>query len=106
MMLGGCQGWLKVYPNVKADHHVTPSPEDRGIWVEQLEAKLTGGEQTRSAVADWNGDGLLDIVQGGGEGWVWLYQNIGSEADPVYEDRRTLTAAGQPIRLINGPRDC
>ncbi len=105
LLLAGFEGWLKVYPDLRPDRRGPPRLGP-GAFVMQTHPKITGGEQTRTAVADWNGDGLPDLIQGDGDGWVTLYANAGTRADPVFRPGVRLRAGGKEIRLINGPRDC
>lgn len=53
---------------------------------------------SRVAVADWNGDGLADLLVGGGRGHVLSYANIGTRAQPRFgPPRLVMTAAGMPL---------
>ncbi|OPZ09223.1 MAG: FG-GAP repeat protein [candidate division BRC1 bacterium ADurb.BinA292] len=105
LLLGCWDGWLKIYENLGDDDSGLPRLAP-GRFVLQIEPKITGGEQTRSVAVDWDGDGSLDIIQGGGNGWVTFYRNLGDVAEPVFAPGEKLRAAGTEIRLINGPRDC
>lgn len=105
LLVAGAEGWVKIYKNIGKDARGIPQL-DKGEFVQQIQPKITDGEQTRTAVADWNGDGIPDLIRGGGNGWVTYYQNIGTTVDPVFRPPVRLKAAGQEIRLINGLRDC
>lgn len=37
----------------------------------------------RTDVCDWNNDGKKDLLVADGRGWIFLYLNIGSDAEPV-----------------------
>jgi hypothetical protein len=52
---------------------------------------------------DWNGDGKLDILSGNSAGYIQYFENAGSNAEPVFEDRGYLKAAGKTIRRMAGP---
>lgn len=104
LLMSGYQGWAKVYKNVGVDSDGLPRL-DGGEFVQQTHPKITGGKQTRTVAADWNGDGLMDLVQGGINGWVTWYENSGTNIDPVFKPEVKLQAEGQAIRFINGLRD-
>ncbi|HUG92944.1 MAG TPA: VCBS repeat-containing protein, partial [Planctomycetaceae bacterium] len=46
-------------------------------------------------VADWDGDGLPDLVVGAGSGEVIWYRNSGTREAPELETARTLVSAGE-----------
>ena len=94
-------GWVKIYTNTNPDPKGLPRL-DQGRFVEQTHPKITGRKQTRTTVADWNGDGRLDLVQGGVDGWVTFYENVGTNIDPIFKEGVRLQAGGKDIRMING----
>lgn len=106
LLLAGFEGWVKVYENLNPNPKGIPQLEQQGRFVLQINPKITDGEQTRTAVVDWNGDGQFDLIRGGGNGWVQFYENQGTMSDPVFKAPVRLTAAGKEIRFINGLRDC
>jgi len=50
---------------------------------------IAGGE-TAPIAADWNGDGLLDLIVGTGHGSVLLFRNEGSAREPKLAAAQTL----------------
>jgi hypothetical protein len=98
-------GWAKVFKNVNPDPKGLPQLED-GEFVRQVHPKVTGGKMAHTAIADWDGDGLRDLVQGNSLGWVTLFKNVGTPIDPVFDPGVRLKGGGQPIRMINGLREC
>jgi hypothetical protein len=61
-------------------------------------ASTTGMIHSRVALADWNGDGLIDLLIGGARGQVLFYPNRGTKTDPRYSYARLLTTAdGRPM---------
>jgi hypothetical protein len=46
-------------------------------------------------VADWDGDGVADLLVGAGDGSVSLYRNIGTAKVPRFAAAQTLVPAGE-----------
>lgn len=58
----------------------------------------TGMIHSRVAVADWNDDGLADLLIGGARGHVLCYDNRGTKTRPQFELARLVnTLAGEPL---------
>ena len=56
-------------------------------------------------VADWNGDGVKDLIVGhfaGNDGNVKLFVNHGTDAAPMFKRAIPLEAGGKPIRMDAG----
>jgi hypothetical protein len=58
----------------------------------------TGMIHSRVCAADWDGDGLVDLLVGGGRGQVLFYSNRGTRTAPRYPFARLVTTAdGRPL---------
>jgi hypothetical protein len=58
----------------------------------------TGSGHSRIALDDWNGDGLIDIIQGEEYGCLFVYPNTGTAKEPAYSYREFLCdSQGKPI---------
>lgn len=57
-------------------------------------------------VADWNGDGLFDLIvgEGGGldEGMVRIYLNVGGPGEPLFDGFSYLQLSGEDLTYTGG----
>src|SRR5689334_21275174 len=64
----------------------------------EVGASTTGMIHSRVATADWDDDGLTDLLVGGASGHVLVYRNRGTRAEPKFPHARLLcTADGAPL---------
>ncbi len=49
-------------------------------------------------LADWDGDGNLDLLVGAGDGYVWLFENSGTPAAAVFGVGNRVQAGGADLR--------
>jgi len=86
--------------------------KSRPLYSTKVVAIRAGGEPARvpryamPILADWDGDGLADLVSGSSEGAVWWFRNVGAAGRPEFEAGRQLlpdveTGKGHEVR---GPR--
>ena len=69
-----------------------PVYSDTNEWVMAGDKRLRvpGGEHANPVIADWDGDGLWDIVTGSGDGGVYWYRNVGKKGQPRFAAPVTL----------------
>jgi hypothetical protein len=64
-----------------------------------LSAVLGLGDQAWPCCCDWDLDGDLDLLVGGGYGWPRIVLNDGTDARPAYRKPQLILADGAPIRI-------
>lgn len=92
------QGYLCLYRRTRLNGALKLQPPERIFLAENgrflLLASGRAGASGRRKVelADWDGDGDLDLITDSDEGPIW-YENVGSQARPVMKARGTLVKA-------------
>lgn len=66
------------------------------------EVPLDVGERATADLADWNADGLPDLVSGGLDGRVHVFLNQGTSAAPDYPARSFAQAGGTDLLVPSG----
>ncbi len=69
----------------------------RNEWVKvgAKALRVPGGEHASPVIADWDGDGMWDIVTGAADGGVYWYRNDGRHGQPHFETPVTLVPKHQ-----------
>jgi hypothetical protein len=81
LLVGNMQGELYLIPNDGTNTNPAyGTPRRLEANGKRIEAPHHGDSQP--VAADWDGDGLLDLMVGWGDGSVVLYRNIGSKTEP------------------------
>ena len=87
ILAGNTEGQLLFYSNMGTDTAPTFSgyslAESNGVAIDLMG---TVDARSRPFVCDWTGDGLLDVLIGGGDGMVHLYQSV---PEPIPGDANT-----------------
>ena len=70
---------------------------------------MSFSDQAWPTLCDWDNDGDLDMLIGGGYGWPQIVINEGSRTRPAFAEPVPILANGEPIRLLRneilGPPD-
>lgn len=72
------------------------------VPVLQEKAALYTGTLPTPTVADWNGDGMLDILVGNSEGFILFFQNTGTNDAPAFLPGTRVQAGGRDIQVQAG----
>ena len=67
----------------------------------QVLKPYAGRIRAEKVVADWNGDGLYDLILGDRDGFVTVYLNQGTNASPRYAVGMKLRGGGKEIKVKN-----
>lgn len=67
------------------------STQNEWVMVGNKRLCVPGGAHANPVIADWDGDGLWDIVTGSADGGVYWYRNIGRKGKPEF---------GPPVALV------
>ena len=68
--------------------------------LESLAAVAAWSDQAWPCLCDWNGDGVQDLLIGGGYGWPRIVRNEGSDQRPAWAEPELLFSEGAPIRVL------
>ena len=66
---------------------------------ESPSAVLAISDQSWPCQCDWDGDGVLDLLTGGGYGWPRILRNLGTNRQPRFAEPEFLLSEGRPIRV-------
>ncbi|MBU1598550.1 hypothetical protein KKG61_00320, partial [bacterium] len=59
---------------------------------------LKVGYNGSPAVIDWNFDGKKDIIVGDQAGYIWFYNNIGTDDSPSFDTGEKIEIGGVPFQ--------
>jgi hypothetical protein len=93
LIVGDIQGTVSVYLNEGTKQQYAFGRPTH-LKANHKEIRVPGGD-AGPCVADWDGDGLLDLVVGCGDGSVIFYRNIGTAREPRLAEGQTLIPPGQ-----------
>lgn len=99
------EGGIVYYPNTKQKDKQGNLIFEDAISVKQENPLLYGGSLVVPSLADWDGDGFIDIVSGNSAGNVLFFRNTGTNQKPAYQDPVALKAGGVAIHVQPGYRE-
>jgi hypothetical protein len=71
--------------------------------VQQLDAPLCPGVALSVTSADWNGDGIPDLIVGNAGGWLFLLRGSTPTGERRFDPPVPLSAGGRVFRVLAGP---
>ncbi len=92
--------------NMRGDLYLIPNDGTKAQPAHGVPRKLEAGGQpikgphhgdAQPVAADWDGDGLLDLIVGWGDGSVVWYRNVGTKTEPKLAKGITLVPAAPPL---------
>lgn len=93
LIVGDISGHVSVYLNEGTKHNFVFGKPVR-LKANGKEITVPGGD-AGPCVADWDGDGLLDLIVGCGDGSVMFYRNIGTATRPELAEGVVLIPPGK-----------
>ena len=107
LVVGDIRGSVWLIPNEGTPKERAFGSSER-LLADGVPLRVRSGD-AGPAVADWDGDGDLDLLVGAGDGSVWLYENAGSRESPKLDSGRQIIPPGvsvnrDPERLQRGLR--
>lgn len=90
--------YVRIYPNHSEGGEPQFAGGQEAVGTNSLALLLATGTRGRIELADWDGDGLLDIIAGGFEGRLLLHRNVGSATSPVFDAGVPFQFRGEEIR--------
>jgi hypothetical protein len=76
-----------------------PQFEPRGD-ARSTSAVLALSDQAYASLCDWNGDGVPDLLVGGGYGFPRILINRGTTQRPAFAEPKLIESEGKPIRFL------
>jgi hypothetical protein len=95
LLVGGMRGDVYLIPNDGTiAKPVYGAPRKLAAGGQPIKGSHHGDSQP--VAADWDGDGLLDLIVGWGDGSVVWYRNVGTKTEPKLAKGVTLVPAAPP----------
>lgn len=95
----GCKYWFRLSGKMDANGAPIFNP---CVPLMMRNGELFSGSLCVPSVADWDGDGALDIISGNSEGRLLFFKNYGSDAQPEFGQPERLKSDGQEICFRSG----
>ncbi len=89
------EGWPQYFEYEGKNERGIVLSEPKVVLMEK--GALNAGSLCVPDIADWNGDGVLDMIVGNSEGRLLYYRNNGSNLEPIFATPEYVESAGKPI---------
>ena len=103
LVLGRADGRVEVWRNVDTNEEplfVAPFFVQAGD--SENRADLDVGDGATIALVDWDGDGLVDLLNGAADGKIRLFRNDGQAGNPHFTAAEEITLGGEPLTVPGG----
>ena len=101
MLIGSFSGELYVRTNVSArDGGLPPEWAAEAVRIDVDGAPLSVNNHAAPAAADWDGDGLFDLVVGVADGSVVWFKNTGERGKPRFGKAESLVAPRSADKFV------
>jgi hypothetical protein len=84
LLVGTFDGMMFVRRNEGTRTSPVYSDKNEWVMVGDKRLRVPGGEHATPVIADWDGDGLWDILTGSADGGVYWYRNVGTRKEPKF----------------------
>jgi hypothetical protein len=84
ILVGTFDGMMFVRKNEGTRGKSEYATENTWVMVGTKRLRVPGGAHANPVIADWDGDGLWDIVTGSADGGVYWYRNAGKRGQPEF----------------------
>jgi len=92
LAIAGQRNELTSVPNASANATMTYM---QAIGLEADRRAIDIGSHAATRCFDWDGDGDLDLIIGGGDGEIGLYRNQGTDGQAIFGPRETISAGNR-----------
>ncbi|WP_461484803.1 FG-GAP repeat domain-containing protein, partial [Pedobacter sp.] len=99
------EGSIVFYPNTKHKDKNGNLIFSDALPLKQENPLLYGGSLVVPSLADWDGDGVIDMISGNSVGKILFFKNTGTNQNPAYQDPVALKAGGTDIHVQPGYRE-
>jgi hypothetical protein len=97
LLVGTYDGLMFLRRNEGTRTRPVYSPVNEWVMVGNKRLRVPGGGHANPVIADWDGDGLWDIITGSSDGGVYWYRNIGRKGQPRFAPPVALVPAHKGI---------
>ncbi len=104
LLLSG-EGGIFFYRNTQQNDKNGNLVFENASPIMQESPTLYGGSLVVPSLADWDGDGLIDIISGNSAGNILFFKNAGTNQKPKYQNPEALSAGGVKIHVQPGYRE-
>jgi hypothetical protein len=110
ILVGTFDGMMFLRRNVGTRTKPVYSEVNEWVMVGNKKLRVPDGEHANPVIADWDGDGLWDIITGSADGGVYWYRNIGKKGEPRFAAPVALVPKhdgigyDEPLAPDQGPR--